>query len=100
MQLIPLNDLRNIFGSGKREAQAYRNRLTESCGTVLAAAPNKASFLQNLCQELQFDTELASKMHEDTNYTLVFCIASLVLHNSSMLAQNLILILLGRCIPY
>ncbi|KAM3408724.1 hypothetical protein ACQJBY_001662 [Aegilops geniculata] len=73
-KLTPLNDLRNIFGLGKREAeaiisdvksQAYRKRLAKSFNTDLAAAPSKASFLQNLCEELQFDPELASKMHED-----------------------------------
>ncbi|XP_044974267.1 protein TIC110, chloroplastic-like [Hordeum vulgare subsp. vulgare] len=74
MILTPLNNLRNIFGLGKREAeaiildvksQAYRKRLAKSFNTDLAAAPSKASFLQNLCEELQFDPELASKMHED-----------------------------------
>uniref|UniRef100_A0A453L0Z2 Uncharacterized protein n=1 Tax=Aegilops tauschii subsp. strangulata TaxID=200361 RepID=A0A453L0Z2_AEGTS len=50
--LFPLNDLRNIFGSGKHEAQAiisdiesqaYRNRLAKIFSTDLAVAPNKAS---------------------------------------------------------
>ena len=104
-----MNDLRNISGLGKHEAQAitsdiesraYRYKLIKSFSTDLAAAPNKASFLQNLCQELQFDPELASKMRKDTKLTLVFCIASLILQHSSMLAQNLILLLLARCVPY
>jgi hypothetical protein len=73
-KLTPLNDLRNIFGLGKREAesiisdvksQAYRKRLAKCFNSDLAAAPSKASFLQNLCEELHFDPELASKMHED-----------------------------------
>ncbi|CAM0956673.1 unnamed protein product [Alopecurus aequalis] len=73
-KLTPLNDLRNIFGLGKREAeaiisdvksQAYRKRLAKCFNSDLAAAPSKASFLQNLCEELYFDPELASKMHED-----------------------------------
>ncbi|XP_037432480.1 uncharacterized protein LOC119299348 isoform X2 [Triticum dicoccoides] len=101
--------LKKIRTPGKHEAQAitsdiesraYRNKLIKSFSTDLAAAPNKASFLQNLCQELQFDPELASKMHKDTKLTLVFCITSLILQHSSMLAQNLILLLLARCVPY
>ncbi|KAL5231400.1 hypothetical protein ABZP36_030176 [Zizania latifolia] len=73
-KLAPLNQLRNIFGLGKREAEAimsdvkaqvYRKRLAKSFNSELAAAPSKAAFLQNICEELQFDPELASKMHED-----------------------------------
>uniref|UniRef100_A0A0E0BC38 Chloroplast inner envelope protein n=1 Tax=Oryza glumipatula TaxID=40148 RepID=A0A0E0BC38_9ORYZ len=73
-KLAPLNQLRNIFGLGKREAesimsdvkaQVYRKRLAKSFNSELAAAPSKAAFLQNICEELQFDPELASKMHED-----------------------------------
>ncbi|KAM0854929.1 hypothetical protein ACQ4PT_050107 [Festuca glaucescens] len=52
-KLTPLNDLRNIFGLGKREAeaiisdvksQAYRKRLAKCFNSDLAAAPSKASF--------------------------------------------------------
>ncbi|KAG8092076.1 hypothetical protein GUJ93_ZPchr0012g20283 [Zizania palustris] len=73
-KFTPLNQLRNIFGLGKHEAEAilsdvkaqvYRKRLAKSFNSELAAAPSKAAFLQNICEELQFDPELASKMHED-----------------------------------
>ncbi|KAL5224915.1 hypothetical protein ABZP36_011554 [Zizania latifolia] len=47
------------------KAQVYRKRLAKSFNSELAAAPSKAAFLQNICEELQFDPELASKMHED-----------------------------------
>lgn len=75
MQLVALNHLRNIFGLGKREAEAimlditstlYRKRLAKSFNTELAEAPSKAAFLQNLCEELHFDPENASKIHEGT----------------------------------
>ena len=75
MQLSPLNELRNIFGLGKREtegilsdvkAHIYRKTLAKSFNTELASVPSKAAFLQILCEKLQFDPELASKMHEGT----------------------------------
>ncbi|XP_020093694.1 protein TIC110, chloroplastic [Ananas comosus] len=73
-KLVALNHLRNIFGLGKREAEAimlditstlYRKRLAKSFNTELAEAPSKAAFLQNLCEELHFDPENASKIHEE-----------------------------------
>ncbi|KAL6883554.1 hypothetical protein ACP4OV_010968 [Aristida adscensionis] len=73
-KLAPLNELRNIFGLGKREAEGilsevkaliYRRRLAKSFNTELASVPSKAAFLQILCEKLQFDPELASKIHED-----------------------------------
>ncbi|GJM91094.1 hypothetical protein PR202_ga07435 [Eleusine coracana subsp. coracana] len=73
-KLAPLNELRNIFGLGKREAEGilsdvkaliYRRTLAKVFNTELASVPSKAAFLQILCEKLQFDPELASKMHED-----------------------------------
>ncbi|KAL6642892.1 hypothetical protein ACP70R_021073 [Stipagrostis hirtigluma subsp. patula] len=73
-KLAPLNELRNIFGLGKREAEGilsevkaliYRRRLAKAFNSELASVPSKAAFLQILCEKLQFDPELASKMHED-----------------------------------
>lgn len=73
-KLAPLNELRNIFGLGKREAEGilsdakahiYRRTLAKSFNTELASVPSKAAFLQILCEKLQFDPELASKMHEE-----------------------------------
>ncbi|CAL4917312.1 unnamed protein product [Urochloa decumbens] len=73
-KLAPLNELRNIFGLGKREAEGilsdvkahiYRRALAKAFNTELASVPSKAAFLQILCEKLQFDPELASKMHEE-----------------------------------
>ncbi|KAJ1295017.1 hypothetical protein BS78_01G191000 [Paspalum vaginatum] len=73
-KLAPLNELRNIFGLGKREAegilsdvkaQIYRRTIAKVFNTELASVPSKAAFLQILCEKLQFDPELASKMHEE-----------------------------------
>lgn len=84
MQLVALNHLRNIFGLGKREAEAimlditstlYRKRLAKSFNTELADAPSKAAFLQNLCEELHFDPENASKIHEGTCFFFMpYCV--------------------------
>ena len=69
-----MSQLRNIFGLGKREAESvvldvtskvYRKRLAQAVtGGDLEAADSKASFLQNLCEELQFDPQKASEIHE------------------------------------
>ncbi|KAI3507950.1 hypothetical protein L1887_22947 [Cichorium endivia] len=74
-KLAALGQLRNIFGLGKKEAESiaidvtskvYRKRLAESVtGGVLQAAESKAAFLQNLCEELHFDTEKAVEIHEE-----------------------------------
>lgn len=59
---------------GKREAEAvmldvsakvYRKRLQLAfTGGKLEAADSKAAFLQNLCEELHFDPQKASEIHE------------------------------------
>ncbi|KAK3037822.1 hypothetical protein RJ639_031863 [Escallonia herrerae] len=74
-ELAALSQLRNIFGLGKREAETitldvtskvYRKRLAQSVSSGnLEAAESKAAFLQNLCEELRFDTQKAIEIHED-----------------------------------
>ncbi|XP_026412654.1 protein TIC110, chloroplastic-like [Papaver somniferum] len=74
-KLVSLNHLKNIFGLGKREAESiklevtskvYRRRLSQAvAGGALDAADSKAAFLQNLCEELYFDPEKASEIHEE-----------------------------------
>ncbi|XP_073112675.1 protein TIC110, chloroplastic [Elaeis guineensis] len=74
-KLVALNHLKNIFGLGNREAEAimlditskvYRRRLSQAfSGGDLEAAPSKAAFLQNLCEELHFDPQKASGIHEE-----------------------------------
>lgn len=74
-KLVGLNQLKNIFGLGNREAEAimidvtskvYRRRLSQAfSGGELEAAPSKAAFLQNLCEALHFDPHKASEIHEE-----------------------------------
>lgn len=74
-KLLSLNHLKNIFGLGKREAEAiisditskvYRKRLSQAfSGGDLEASTSKAAFLQNLCAELHFDPQKASEIHEE-----------------------------------
>ncbi|KAK9127298.1 hypothetical protein Syun_016095 [Stephania yunnanensis] len=74
-KVLALNQLRNIFGLGKREAGAitlevsskvYRRRLSQAVSSgALEAADSKASFLQNICEELHFDPQKASEIHEE-----------------------------------
>ncbi|XP_031483348.1 protein TIC110, chloroplastic [Nymphaea colorata] len=74
-ELSALNHLRNIFGLGKRETEAimlevtskaYRKRLSQAVTRGdLEIATSKAAFLQNLCDELRFDPQKASEIHED-----------------------------------
>lgn len=74
-KLAALNQLKNIFGLGKRESEqialdvtskVYRKRLGQSVsGGHLEAADSKAAFLQNLCEELHFDPQKAFAIHEE-----------------------------------
>ncbi|KAF9594954.1 hypothetical protein IFM89_035524 [Coptis chinensis] len=74
-KLVALNHLKNIFGLGNREAEAimsevaskvYRRRLSQAVSSGdLEAADSKATFLQNLCDELHFDPQMASDIHKD-----------------------------------
>ncbi|XP_058092916.1 protein TIC110, chloroplastic-like [Magnolia sinica] len=74
-KLVALNHLKNVFGLGKREAETimlevtskvYRKRLSQVVSSGdLEAATSKAAFLQNLCDELHFDPQKASEIHEE-----------------------------------
>ncbi|XP_052194994.1 protein TIC110, chloroplastic [Diospyros lotus] len=74
-KLAALNQLRNIFGLGKREAESimldvtskvYRKRLAQAVsGGHLESAQSKAEFLQSLCNELHFDPQKAIEIHEE-----------------------------------
>ncbi|KAK9273053.1 hypothetical protein L1049_017860 [Liquidambar formosana] len=73
-KLAALNQLRNIFGLGKRDAETimldvtskvYRKRLAHAVSSGdLEAADSKAAHLQNICDELHFDPQKASEIHE------------------------------------
>ncbi|CAK9164115.1 unnamed protein product [Ilex paraguariensis] len=87
-KLAALNQLRNIFGLGKREAESitgevtakvYRKRLAQAVSSGdLEAANSKATFLQDMCEELHFDPERAIMIHEGKILSY-FCCASVVL---------------------
>ncbi|KAJ8554270.1 hypothetical protein K7X08_024948 [Anisodus acutangulus] len=74
-KLAALNQLRNIFGLGRREAETmtldvtskvYRKRLAQAVTSgELEAANSKAAYLQNLCEELYFDPQKALEIHEE-----------------------------------
>ncbi|KAK8964807.1 hypothetical protein KSP40_PGU014691 [Platanthera guangdongensis] len=70
-KLVALNQLKNIFGLGNREADAimieitakvYRKRLSQAVSSGdLEAASSKAAFLEDLCDELHFDPQKLAK---------------------------------------
>jgi hypothetical protein len=70
-----LQQLKTVFGMGTREtesvteettARVYRKLLSDKVKSgELEAAPSKADFLQDLCDKLQFDPVVASRVHED-----------------------------------
>ncbi|KAK4483071.1 hypothetical protein RD792_010247 [Penstemon davidsonii] len=74
-KLAALNQIKNIFGLGRKEAesialevtsQVYRRRLQQAVSSGdLAASDSKAAYLQNLCEELHFDPEKAVQIHEE-----------------------------------
>ncbi|KAH6837073.1 translocon at the inner envelope membrane of chloroplasts 110 [Perilla frutescens var. hirtella] len=74
-KLAALNQLRNIFGLGRREAESvalevtskvYRRSLQEAVSSgELIEADSKAAYLQNLCEKLHFDAEKAIEIHEE-----------------------------------
>uniref|UniRef100_A0A1U7Y3R6 Protein TIC110, chloroplastic-like n=1 Tax=Nicotiana sylvestris TaxID=4096 RepID=A0A1U7Y3R6_NICSY len=74
-KLAALNQLRNIFGLGRREAETitldvtskvYRKRLAQAVTSGdLEAAESKAAYLQMLCEELSFDPQKALQIHEE-----------------------------------
>ncbi|KAF2617850.1 hypothetical protein F2Q68_00038418 [Brassica cretica] len=73
-KLVAMSQLRNILGLGTREAEAisvdvtskaYRKRLANAVTSGdLEAQDSKAKYLQKLCEELHFDAQKASAIHE------------------------------------
>ncbi|KAB1225703.1 hypothetical protein CJ030_MR1G008908 [Morella rubra] len=107
-KLDALNHLRNIFGLGKKEAEAitldvtskvYRKRLAQAVtGGDLEMADSKAAFLQNLCDELHFDPQRASGIHEEIyRQKLEQCVADGELDESDVSALLKLRVML--CIP-
>ncbi|KAJ7964287.1 TIC110 protein, chloroplastic [Quillaja saponaria] len=107
-KLAALNQLRNIFGLGKRETEAitidvtskvYRKRLAQAVtGGELEIADSKAAFLQNLCDELHFDPQKASEIHEEIyRQKLQQCVADGDLSEEDVAALLRLRVML--CIP-
>ncbi|GMG98172.1 hypothetical protein Nepgr_000012 [Nepenthes gracilis] len=107
-KLAALNQLRNIFGLGKREAESiildvtskvYRKQLIQAVsGGKLEAVDSKAAFLQNLCDQLQFDPEKASEIHEEIyRQKLQQCVANGELSEEDVAALLRLRVML--CIP-
>lgn len=107
-KVAALNQLKNIFSLGNRETEqimleittkVYRRRLSQVVGGGdLEAAPSKAVFLQNLCDELRFDPQKASEVHEDIyRQKLQQCVADGNLSKEDVAALLRLRVLL--CIP-
>ncbi|KAM5583035.1 protein TIC110, chloroplastic [Rosa sericea] len=107
-KLSALNQLKNIFGLGNREAEAivldvtskvYRKRLSQAVsGGDLEAADSKAAFLQGICEELHFDPQKASGIHEEIyRQKLQLCVADGELDEEDVAALLRLRVLL--CIP-
>lgn len=107
-QVAALNQLKKIFSLGTRETEqimleittkVYRRRLSQVVsGGDLEAAPSKAVFLQNLCNELRFDPQKASEVHEDIyRQKLQQCVADGNLSKEDVAALLRLRVLL--CIP-
>ncbi|XP_004490697.1 protein TIC110, chloroplastic [Cicer arietinum] len=107
-KLAALNQLKNIFGLGKREAEAilldvtskaYRKRLGQVVSNgELEIADSKAAFLQNLCDELHFDPQKASELHEEIyRQKLQQCVADGQLNDEDVAALLKLRVML--CVP-
>ncbi|KAJ6761850.1 PROTEIN TIC110 CHLOROPLASTIC [Salix koriyanagi] len=107
-KLAALNQLKNIFGLGKREAESitlditskvYRKRLAQGVSSGdLEFSDSKAAFLQNLCEELHFDPQKATKIHEEIyRQKLQQCAADGVLSEEDVKALTRLRVML--CIP-
>lgn len=107
-KLAALSQLKNILGLGKREAEAilldvtskvYRKRLAQVVSSGdLELADSKAAFLQNLCEELHFDPEKASEIHEEIyRQKLQQCVADGELSDEDVAALLKLRVML--CIP-
>ncbi|KAG5224978.1 chloroplast inner envelope family protein [Salix suchowensis] len=107
-KLAALNQLKNIFGLGKREAESitlditskvYRKRLAQGVSSGdLEFSDSKAAFLQNLCEELHFDPQKANEIHEEIyRQKLQQCAADGVLSDEDVRALTRLRVML--CIP-
>ncbi|CAI0399561.1 unnamed protein product [Linum tenue] len=107
-KVASLNQLKNIFGLGKRESEAitlevtskvYRKRLSQAVsGGDLEVADSKAAFLQNLCEELHFDPLKAKEIHEEIyRQKLQQCIADGELSEANV--KSLLRLRVMLCIP-
>ncbi|KAK2652948.1 hypothetical protein Ddye_012804 [Dipteronia dyeriana] len=107
-KIAGLNQVRNIFGLGKREAEAialdvtskvYRKRLALAVsGGNLESADSKAAFLQKLCEELHFDPQRASQIHEEIyRQKLQSCVADGELSEENV--STLLKLRVMLCIP-
>lgn len=107
-KLSALNQLRNILGLGNKEAEAiildvtskvYQKRLSEAFQSGdLEMADSKAAFLQNLCEELHFDPQKASEIHEEIyRKKLQQCVADGELDENDLAALLRVRVML--CIP-
>ncbi|KAJ6349146.1 hypothetical protein OIU77_006684 [Salix suchowensis] len=107
-KLAALNQLKNIFGLGKREAESitlditskvYRKRLAQGVSSGdLEFSDSKAAFLQNLCEELHFDPQKATVIHEEIyRQKLQQCAADGVLSDEDVKALTRLRVML--CIP-
>ncbi|KAL4296013.1 hypothetical protein GQ457_12G030360 [Hibiscus cannabinus] len=107
-KLTALNQLRNILGLGNKEAEAiildvtskvYQKRLSQAFQSGdLEMADSKAAFLQNLCEELHFDPQKASEIHEEIyRKKLQQCVADGELDDSDVAALLKVRVML--CIP-
>lgn len=107
-KLVALNQLKNIFGLGKREAEGimmdvtskvYRKLLAQAFSNGdLEAADSKANYLQNLCDQLQFDPEKASEIHEEIyRQKLQQCLADGELSEEDVKA--LLRVRVNLCVP-
>lgn len=107
-KLSALNQLKNIFGLGKREAEAivldvtskvYRKRLSRAVSSGdLDIATSKAAYLQKLCEELHFDPLKAKEIHEEIyRQKLQQCLADEELSEDDVKALLRLRVML--CIP-
>ncbi|KAK6246772.1 hypothetical protein QUC31_018337 [Theobroma cacao] len=107
-KLTALSQLRNILGLGNKEAEAiildvtskvYQKRLSEVFQSGdLEMADSKAAFLQNLCEELHFDPQKASEIHEEIyRKKLQQCVADGELDEKDVAALLKVRVML--CIP-
>ncbi|OMO82975.1 chloroplastic-like protein [Corchorus capsularis] len=107
-KLAAVNHLRNMLGLGNKEAETikldvtskvYQKRLSDAFQSGdLEMADSKAAFLQNLCEELHFDPQKASEIHEEIyRKKLQQCVADGELDDKDVSALLKVRVML--CIP-